>query len=84
MLTGQAFAYNYDIQFKTAFYDSFIVNFFQTLQQSLLSAVFLRFSNKVSPQYCPIHKRSPHLPEAASQPNGLMKHSPRCHLYETV
>ena len=40
IMSGQVFAYNYDVNFKTAFYDSFVVNFFQSLQQSLLSQGF--------------------------------------------
>lgn len=41
IISGQAIAYNYDAQFKKEFYDSFVVNFFQSLQQSLLSQGFI-------------------------------------------
>jgi hypothetical protein len=40
LLSGQTFAYNYDTKFKKNFYDSFVVNFFQSLQQSLISQGF--------------------------------------------
>lgn len=40
IISEQAFAYNYDAQFKKDFYDNFVVNFFQSLQQSLLSQGF--------------------------------------------
>ncbi len=36
-ISSQAFAYNYDPKFKKNFYDEFVANYFQTLQQSLLS-----------------------------------------------
>ncbi|MBR6301988.1 hypothetical protein IKR55_04545 [bacterium] len=36
-ISSQAFAYNYDPKFKKNFYDEFVANYFQTLQQSLLN-----------------------------------------------
>lgn len=35
-ISEQVLAYNYDTKFKKEFYDEFIANFFQTLQESLL------------------------------------------------
>ena len=40
MSLSKAFAYAYDNDFKTAFYDSFIEGMFEGLQQSLLSQGF--------------------------------------------
>lgn len=36
-ISSQALAYNYDAKFKKNFYDEFVANYFQTLQQSLLN-----------------------------------------------
>ena len=36
----QAFAYNYDAKFKKNFYDEFIANYFQSLQQGLMNNVY--------------------------------------------
>ena len=36
-ISSQALAYNYDTKFKKNFYDEFVANYFQTLQQSLLN-----------------------------------------------
>ena len=36
----QVFAYNYDNKFKKNFYDEFIANYFQSLQQGLMNDVY--------------------------------------------
>ena len=47
MSLSKAFAYAYDNDFKTAFYDSFIEGMFEGLQQSLLSQGFTNSSVNV-------------------------------------
>ena len=47
MSLSKAFAYAYDNDFKTAFYDSFIEGMFEGLQQSLLSQGFTKSSVNV-------------------------------------
>jgi hypothetical protein len=44
MSLSKAFAYAYDNDFKTAFYDSFEVGMFEGLEQSLLSQGFTKLS----------------------------------------
>ena len=39
-IRAQAFAYNYDPKFKREFYDEFIANYFQALQESLIREGF--------------------------------------------
>ncbi len=36
----QVFAYNYDMKFKRNFYDEFVANYFQSLQQGLMDGTY--------------------------------------------